>query len=134
MLGCQRGLCEGGDEEKEDARKIEEAVRASSGDALDRCLPIWYKDESEEEADEEEEFSDEEPTLAATTQMTYEQAKAWMVESDSHVINTKNFSKENNGNYLLDGGPQALEELELDDEANDDEAYEFYKHDLEPTI
>ena len=42
------------DELKEQADKIEEIVRNTSPDDIfDRCLRVWYGDESEDESDEE---------------------------------------------------------------------------------
>ena len=34
---------------KKEAKKIEAAVRSSTGDALDLCLPIWYGEDENED-------------------------------------------------------------------------------------
>jgi len=40
-------------EMKEEAKKIEEAVRSADGDALELCLPIWYGEDEESDSDDE---------------------------------------------------------------------------------
>jgi seryl-tRNA synthetase len=40
------------EELKEEAKKIEKAVRSSHGDALELCLPIWYGQDEDEDEDE----------------------------------------------------------------------------------
>jgi len=41
------------EELKAEAKKIEKAVRSSTGDALELCLPIWYGEDNDDEKEDE---------------------------------------------------------------------------------
>ena len=66
----------------------------------------------------------------------------WLEKNKYNVINIRSFSEENEGNHIIEGGLEALEQLELsdeydsDDEGDDpnhvDSKYQFYKVDAPP--
>ena len=71
--------------------------------------------------------SEEDESSSDAAQMTHEEAKAWMAESDTHMLFIKNFS-DTEDRYFIEGGLEALKELELTEYPDDEFAkFEFYK-------